>query len=114
MFDYCRAGLLPECVRIALDGRVLSGHADVQRAADKPRFRVQLPPEQNALTVSYIEANGRSMSSSAYQRNDATSLGDVYGFEPKVATCRLVDGELRFAFTPLPAERDLLEVDGWH
>jgi len=113
MYDYCSVGLVPDCVRVALDGRVLAGHAEVQRASDKPRFRIQLPPEQNALTVSYIEANGRSIGSSAYRAHDATSLGDVYGFEPQVATCRLTDGELRFSFTDLPATRDLLDVDGW-
>jgi len=105
---------VPQCIRISLDGRVLAGQAEVQRAPDQPRFRIQLPPEKNALTVSYVEANGRSLGSSAYQRNDSTSLGDVYGFEPKVATCRLVDGQLQFRFTPLPADRDLLDTDGWH
>lgn len=114
MYDYCSVGgVPPQCVRIALDGRLLAGQADVQRASDKPRFRIQLPPEQSALTVSYIEASGRSISSSSYRANDPTSLGDVYGFEPKVASCPLVDGQLRFTFTPLPPNRDLLDVDGW-
>jgi hypothetical protein len=63
--------------------------------------------------VTYIETNGRSLGSSAYRRNDATSLGDVYGFQPNVATCRLVEGQLRLRFTPPPADRDLLDVDGW-
>jgi hypothetical protein len=114
IYDYCRGTLAPQCVRISLDGRVLVGHAEVQRAPEKPRFRIQLPPDQNALTVSYIEASGRSIGSSAFQMNDATSLGEVYGFEPKVATCRLVESRLRFSFTPLPADRDLLDTDGWH
>ena len=111
-YDYCHMPIAPECVRVTLDGHVLSGKTTVDRAPEQPRFRVQLPPETTAISVSYLEAGGRSISSSAYRRGDATSLGRILSFGPTVATCHL-EGNALQRTTPRPkSEEALLSSEG--
>ena len=111
-YDYCHLPVSPECVRIALDGHVLSGNATVERAPDRARFRVQLPPETAALTVSYVEAGGRSVSSSAYRRNDATSLGNISSLGAEVASCHLDGQSLQRSTPPRDPKHELLDTKG--
>jgi hypothetical protein len=106
-YDYCHIPIAPECVRVALDGHVLSGKTTVTRAPEQPRFRVQLPPQTTAIGVSYLEAGGRSISSTAYRRGDATSLGRILSFGPAVATCHL-EGTALQRTTPRPKDEDAL------
>jgi hypothetical protein len=111
-YDFCHMLIAPECVRVALDGQVLSGKTTVDRAPEQPRFRVPLPPETAAISVSYLEPGGRSISSSAYRRGDATSLGRILSFGANVATCYLDGNALRRA-TPRPkSDSALLDAEG--
>ncbi|HVJ16273.1 MAG TPA: hypothetical protein VM686_12615, partial [Polyangiaceae bacterium] len=111
-YAYCRGTLKPDCVRVAMDGTIRSGQTVVERAPDKTRFRVQLPPDTSALTVSYVEAGGRSLSSSAFRAGDTTSLGSVFPLRPSIATCPLTPSGLVYTPTAPDPERALLEPDG--
>jgi hypothetical protein len=104
--------IAPECVRVALDGQLLSDKTTVDRAPEQPRLRVQLPPDTAAISVSYLEAGGRSISSSVYRRGDATSLGRILSFGANVATCRL-DGNVLHRATLRPkSDAALLDAEG--
>ena len=111
-YDFCHMPIAPECLRVAVDGHVLAGKTAVDRAPEQPRFRVQLPPETTAISVSYLEAGGRTISSSAYRRGDATSLGRILSFGANVATCHL-DGNVLQRTTPRPkSDAALLDTEG--
>jgi len=111
-YDYCQVHERPRCVRISMDGRLLAGKATVERAAERPRFRIQLPPEIGAISVGYVEPSGRSVGSSDVRLGDLTSLGRVFPIGTTVATCELVESRLLFSRAPRRSDRPLLDPEG--
>jgi len=111
-YNYCVMPLAPDCLRVALDGHVLAGKATIERAPDTARFRVQLPPETSALSVSIVEAGLPIIGSSAYLRGDTTSLGRILSFSAEAATCQLDGNRLRLSTPPRDPERALLDAVG--
>lgn len=111
-YEYCQVQGRPECVRLSMDGHLLAGKATVERSADKPRFRIQLPSETAAISVGYIEPGGRSIGSSGFRVGDLTSLGSVFPIGRSVATCELVDGRLQFSRAPRQSDNSLLDPAG--
>jgi hypothetical protein len=111
-YDYCQVSGQPECTRVTMAGRVLSGNVPVERAADSSRFRFQLPSEAEAVSVHYIEPGGRSIGSSRFHPRDLTSLGNVFPIRSSVATCKLVDEELVFSPAMREPDRPLLDPEG--
>ena len=110
-YDYCHDRTRAECVRMTMDGKRLSGSAAIERAPASTRFRVQLPPKTNAISVSYIETKGRSISSSDFRKGDITSLGAVFPISTEVASCKLVAGQLQFSFVPRQPDHLLLDFE---
>jgi hypothetical protein len=111
-YDYCRMPFTPECVRLAMDGRRLSGTLAVEAVEGAARFRIPLPPEMSALSIAYLDGRGGSIATSAYRTGDATSLGEVFPLGPSQATCILRDGQLHYAPAARSPTRALLDTDG--
>jgi hypothetical protein len=112
MYDYCQVSLTPQCVRVAMDGRRLSGTLAVETAEGAARLRIQLPPEMQALSIAYLDGRGGSIATSAYRSGDVTSLGDVFPLGPAQATCAFQDEQLHFVRTPRTRTRALLDTEG--
>jgi hypothetical protein len=70
-----------------------------------------LPPETAAISVSYLEAGGRTISSSAYRRGDATSLGRILSFGANVVTCHLDGSALQRATLRPKSDAALLDAE---
>jgi len=111
-YEYCQVQERPECISVSMDGRLMAGNPTAERAAEKPRFRIQLPPETYAISVGYIEPSGRSVGSSDFRAGDLTSLGTVFPIESSVATCELVNGRLLFSRAPRQSDSALLDPEG--
>jgi hypothetical protein len=114
MYDYCHMPRDTDCLRVALNGQVLAGKTAVERAPDRPRFRIQLPPETTALSVSLAEAGSPVISSSAVHRDDSTSLGSIFSLGAEVVSCSLDGDHLQRSTPPRSPDRGLLDWTGLH
>ena len=111
-YDYCHMPASPDCVRVALDGRLRAGKTKIERAPDRPRFRVQLPPDTTALSVILVEPGPRTIGSSAYLRGDATSLANIFALGAEVATCHLDGDHLQRTIPPHRSDRASIDATG--
>ena len=112
-YAYCQVPERPECTRITMDGRVLSGTVLVERAADGPRFRIELPAEVEAVSVGYLEPGHRSIGSSRFRADDLTSLGRVVPIRTSVITSEIVDDRLQCSRTARDPDTALLDPAGF-
>ncbi|MGC4095066.1 MAG: hypothetical protein QM756_45535 [Polyangiaceae bacterium] len=99
---YCHGSAEALCADLDLNGSVVAGGLNVERAPDRLRFKVELPPEMRSIGVAYLESpKGRSIASSQLQAGDDTSFSDVFDVDPALATCEQRDGALRLKYEPV-------------
>lgn len=94
--SYCEVKEAPTCVSIGLDGSIRAGqlgpegNAVIERAPERLRFKIALPPDHGALTVAYVDPkSGESLSTSPLKPLDSTILGDLFHLDAEVARCQV-------------------------
>jgi hypothetical protein len=81
-YAYCHSSDDITCAEFALDGRVLSGDLPIEVALDRPRFKLTLPPEQQGLSVRYLEGPAR-------KKPTLERLGEVRAIDAALTSCSL-------------------------
>ncbi len=98
-YAYCHDPNPVSCTNLRLDGTVIAGDFSVERAPQRPRFKVELPTDTRAVTVVYVEPqSGRSLASSPLKPTDYTTLGEVFPIDENLASCEVRDSELKLEY----------------
>lgn len=98
-YAYCHEANQPVCAQIALDGHVIDGDLQVEASIERTRFKIELPPDTEGVTVRYSEpASGRWLASTQQLPLDFTRLNPFFNVDADVARCELAADGLRMQF----------------